>query len=204
VVAELGVVTPLEPVVSRNAPNIQALARHFARLTITDLAFRQCKALAEHMIDEHLDVLSPLFTPQMAGVVVTYAKNFVSAESFGSLKEPFIRFTDDAMQETHDKLIDARNKLYAHRDAAAARSFIYDNASPRVPYQVRVELRKGETSFTAFRGVPELNPTILPFIIRLCDLQIERVRVEVSRIIPIMTADKTYKAGIYTVGIDFP
>lgn len=156
------------------------------------------------MVNEHSDAHSPLFAPQMAGVVVTYAKNFVSAEGFGSLQEPFISFTDEAMRETHDKLIDARNKLYAHRDAHAARSFTYDDARPIVPYQVRVELRKGETNFTAFRGVPELNPTIIPFIIRLCDLQVDRVRAEVSRIVPLMTAGKTYKAGIYTVGIDFP
>jgi hypothetical protein len=156
------------------------------------------------MAAEHLDALSLLFTPQMAGVVVTYAKNFVSAEGFGSLQEPFTTFTDRSMQETHDKLRHFRNKLYAHRDATAAQSFIYDDVSSVVPYQMRVELRKGETTFTALPAVPELSPTILPFVIRLCDLQSERVRAEFGRIIPLMTAGKSYKAGFYTVGIDFP
>ena len=189
---------------SNKPPILPALARQFARLNIADLAFRQCKALAEHMIAEHLDATSLLFTPQMAGVVVTYAKNFVSADGIGPVPTLFGSFTDAALQDTHDKLMDARHKLYAHRDATAAQTFTYDDASPVVPYQVRVELRKGETSFTALPAIPELNPTILSFVVRLCDFQSERVRTEFSRIIPIMTAGKTYKAGFYTVGIDFP
>ena len=129
---------------NNKAPNIQALARKFRHLIITDLAFRQCKALAEHMVAEHLDANSLLFTPQMTGVVVTYAKNFVEAEGFGSLQAPFLSFTDEALQETHDKIMDARHKLYAHRDATAAKDFTYDDNSPVVPYQVGIELRNDE------------------------------------------------------------
>jgi hypothetical protein len=187
---------------SNKAPNVPALTRQFVRLNIANLGFQQCRALAEHMVAEHLNALSLLFTPQMAGVVVTYAKNFVSAEGFGSLQEPFTTFNDRSMQETHDRLLHFRDKLYAHRDAIAAQSFIYDDVSSVAPYKMRVELRKGE--FTALPAVPELNPAILPFVIRLCDLQSERVRAEIGRIIPLMTAGKSYKAGLYTVGDGFP
>lgn len=189
---------------NNKVPNIPALTRRFILLSISDLAFRQCKALAEHIIDEHLDAFSLLFAPQMAGVVVTYSKNFVSAEGFGPLQKPFTIFTDGEIQNAHDKLLHARHKLYAHRDAPAAQSFAYDDPSPIPPYRVRVAFRKGESGFTAIPAVPELNPTILPSVVRLCDLQTDRVREELNQIVPLMTRGKNYQAGFYTVGNDFP
>lgn len=49
-------------------PNILALTKQFARLHIAELAFRQVRALSEHMIEEHLDPFALIFTPQMCGV----------------------------------------------------------------------------------------------------------------------------------------
>ena len=175
----------------------------FARLSFADVSFVQVRALAEYMIACNLDTLSPPFSPMMAGLVVTYAKNLVSADGIGPLNAIFSQFTDSRMQEIHDKLIHARHRLYAHRDALSAKTFTYDNDSPVDPYEVKIQIRKGEPA-TVLSGVPELPCEFLPFIVELCMLQRARVESELMRIVPIMTKGKRYGPGIYTVGVDFP
>ena len=180
------------------------LPRRFSRLCIADLSFRQCKALSEHMLKEHLDVSCPAFSPQVAGIVVTYAKNFVAGAGFGPLGSSYGKFPEASLQETHDLLIEMRNKVYAHRDVLAAKTFKYEDSRRPDPYEVRLEIREGEPGFTLFPNIPDLITSHLPFIIRLCEFQIERIGDEFRRILPLMTTGKNYQAGVYTIGVDFP
>lgn len=121
----------------------------------------------------------------------------------GPVSGLFETFDDKALQETHDKLLKARNEVYAHRDVNAANSFVYDSSPPQSPYQLRIEI-KDEGGIIALPSTPDLNPEILSFIVRLCDFQSQRVVAELGKILPLITGEKKYKPGIYTVGIDFP
>jgi hypothetical protein len=188
---------------SNKAPDTSALTKHFTRLVFADESFRQAKMLADQMITTGLDPYSNLFTPMMTGIVVTYAKNFNEANGMGPVPRLFERFADNVMQETHDKLLKARNELYAHRDVIAAKSFVYDSVPQTSPYQLRIDI-KDEGGIVALPSTPELNPEHLPFIVRLCDFQSRRIAIELGKILPLIKGDKTYKPGRYTVGLDFP
>ena len=123
--------------------NIPALVKQFKRLSIADLAFMQANELAKHMIAEQLAPLSLLFSPQMAGIVVTYAKNFVSALGIGPLHQSYSGFVDEDMQATHDRLLQSRHALYAHRDVKASKTFDYDDDSIAESYDVRIRIGRG-------------------------------------------------------------
>lgn len=186
-------------------PDIAKLTKLFAKLSIADLAFRQVRALSEHMIQLSPDPLELIFTPQMGGIVVTYAKNFVSSDGMGPLPNHFNTVAQPDLQETHDKLIEARHRLYAHRDLLAAKSFIYDDQSEIKAYQVQIQSFPDGSGVTLLPNVPELNPSILSHIVRLTIVQSEKVKSEFNKIIPIITKGKTYQRNkVYTVGVDFP
>src|SRR5882724_3014077 len=99
------------------------LTEQFVRLNLAWLHFLQAKALAEKLIAQPIDPLDLTLSPQIAGVIVTYAKSFVGNNGIGKLGEPFTNFTDQEMSDTHNLLINLRHKLYAHRDAQAVKSF---------------------------------------------------------------------------------
>jgi hypothetical protein len=176
----------------------------FSRLHIADLSFRQVRALADQLTGSPIDPLALTLTPQMAGIVVTYAKNFVGANGFGPLTDLFpesAQFSDSNLAETHEKILEARHRLYAHRDAAAAAKFDYDNESQAEPYQVRISIYEDGSGFTARPNVPELNPAILPSISTLASFQIERIANELKRLWPSVAAHGSFKPGMtYTLG----
>jgi hypothetical protein len=178
-------------------------AKELGKLVIADVSFSQILALCHHMLEHHFKATDPLFPPQMCGLVVTYAKNFVSGTNFGPLPERFRKFNDETFAETHERLIEARHTIYAHRDAEAASNMEFDELGHVVPYQVSVEW---SPTFIAYPVTPELSPDIIPFIARLVKFQSERICARISELGRDMVVNgKKYRPyHRYTLGVDFP
>ena len=173
------------------------------RLVLARTAFAQTRALAESLAAASIDPESLTFSPQIAGVVVTYARSFTGGEGLGVLEEKFIKFDDVELQNMHSKLIDIRNKIYAHRDVDGVSAFTLDPSATAVPYQLLVNINAaGELAFSP--SAPELNPQLLPAVIRLCRVQENRAIAAVLDLLPHLQKGKIYPPGRYTLGVDFP
>ena len=193
---------------SENMKTDEKDARKFAKLNIADLSFRQVKALADELDSSNIDPLALTFAPQMAGIVVTYAKNFVSATGFGLITDDFPEFghfDDDDHAKTHERLMEARHKIYAHRDKRAAADFEYDDGVSAEAYQVRIKVYDDSSGFTALPNIPDLNPSLLPYVTSLAAHQSVKAGKLIGEMIAKITKGKRYKpGGVYTVGVDFP
>ena len=185
--------------------NIDKVTRQFIKLNLASLAFTQVRNQAQHIIDSNFAQDSLLLTPHMAGLVVTYAKNFTESEGIGPLPKQYEEFTDSSLEHTHNMLIGSRHKLYAHRDFTAAKSFNYDDINDAEPYEVAIVFHEKGGCATCFPSIPEVSPDILPLVISLCDFQIARIVKEVKEKVPILVKAKSPEFGIrYILGKDYP
>jgi hypothetical protein len=149
-----------------------------------------------------LKVASDLYAPMIAGVTVTYAKNFNDADGLGPLPEFFTRFPTANLRAAHAKLIDARNQVYAHRDARA--HLFKNDKGQTVAYPVEVTIEGDAFLFrTRMVDIPDAR---LPMIRKLIEFQVKRLRDDLDgKLALIVDFTKGYKRGtIYWLGDDFP
>lgn len=182
--------------------NPEAVLLAFKRLNVACFCFERAGALAQHMADTNLAKESPLYSPMMAGVVVTYARPFVPCYGLGSLPVEFSRLADVDLKSTHDDLIAARHRLYAHTDAEKARDLKLKGGSPP-PFETRVTIKEAG-GFDVEPGVVEALPESLGQIAALCRHQRDRVEAAVRKLWPALTGGRKYAPGNYVVGVDFP
>jgi hypothetical protein len=181
------------------------LGKQFAKLGIANRSFAQAHGLAKHMIAARVDTFDDLFHPQMAGIVVTYCKNFNESNGFGPLGAEYRKFEDLDHRHTHEILLQSRNKLYAHRDKNGAQEFVYDNESESGPYELKIRFAEDTGGLNMFLNIPDLNCEILPYVCSLCEFQIERTTDEMGKLLHAICERGEYKRGkLYTVGENFP
>jgi hypothetical protein len=186
------------------SPDIVKLTKQLARLSLARLHFNQAKALAEKIIAELTDPLDLMtLSPQIAGVVVTYARSFGENSGIGALPNIFTNFSEAEMDAIHNLVINLRNKLYAHRDALDFKPFIFHSSVVVDPYKLQIRFEENG-DFACNAHAPEMYPAHLPVLIKLCHLQDERADVEIKKLMKLIANGKKYPAGIYTVGVDFP
>lgn len=140
----------------------------------------------------------------MAGVTVTYAKNFNEAEGLGPLPEFFTRFPTTDLQTAHSKLIEARNELYAHRDASAHR--FKTDTGQLVEYPVEVTINDDNTAFLFRPRLIDIPSARVPRVKELVQFQMKRMQDDLDEKLA-LTVDfgKGYKRGVvYFLGEDFP
>jgi hypothetical protein len=184
-------------------PDSAALLKRFVRLVLARQDFLAVRTLAEMLIAKPVVSEHLIFRPLMAGIVVTYARSFMSNVGIGRLDQPFRSFTDSTMANTHEKLLRCRDGLYAHRDAS--KSFTIHPSSAPDLYTPRIRIDTDDNlKFGVCANAPELNPENLPDVVRLCSLQSDRVEKEIGKLWPVLTEGKKYRRGTYTVGVNFP
>jgi hypothetical protein len=145
---------------------------------------------------------SPLYSPMMAGVVVTYSRPFVRSDWLGILPPDFSRCDDGELRSTHHDLIAARHSLYAHTDAKKACDLDLEKGSP-TPFEMRITIKKAG-GVDVEPGVVEMLPESLGQVVALCRHQRDRVEAEVRKLWPALTGGRRYAPGTYAVGVDFP
>ena len=82
-----------------------------ARSDIT-AALKGCEFILKYIKELRDERLYPLTT----AVVVCYARPFTQNKPFGALPEKWSRFSNSGFKDIHDKLIKARNEIFAHSD----------------------------------------------------------------------------------------
>jgi hypothetical protein len=108
------------------------------------------------------------------------------------------------MSATHNLLINLRNKLYAHRDALDFKPFAFHSSVVVARINCKFISTKTAILHVTHSHSSERYPGNLPKVIELCHLQNERADAEIKKLLKIITNDKKYSAGTYTVGVDFP
>jgi hypothetical protein len=173
----------------------------FKRFNLAGRCFDRARALAQHMIDTKPDPTKLLYSPMIAGVVVTYMRPFVRSDGLGPLPQMFTQFQDNTLQETHIQMLESRHKLYAHQDVLSASSLATDDG--RIAFDMTIEF-DGSNRYSLMPGNIEVSPNTLPAIVSLCEFQRNRITKEIKDSWPALTASKTYTKGKYKLGVNFP
>ena len=189
--------------VTMNSLNVNNIVRQIARLVVASDSFQQILALLGHMRELKLDINSELYSPMMSGVVTTYARNFNSSHGIGPLPGSYTKFPDTNLTIAHEKVIETRNKIYAHRDVSyqSVRS-----KSQFSPYRIFVELKPTLDGFNFTPVLADIPPNRMPDIINLVEFQHKRVIEDLS-VKNELTTDfsKEYDFGkVYEWGVDIP
>ena len=141
--------------------NLEKVSRQTRKLLVVRDSFQQAVALLDYIEKIDLCPASDLYTPMLAGIVTTYMKNFVSSDGFGPLPHTYSKFPNSKrMEKIHQKMIDSRNSLYAHRE---------DNENIKITVTL---------IGTALEFVPTdvvLNPSILKEYRELIEFQLDRI-----------------------------
>jgi hypothetical protein len=179
-------------------PSLRQIIKRLVRLNLARQDFLGSKTLAERLVTNPVDPRDMMFRPLMAGIVVTYARAFRGNEGIGLLDDAFAKFPDATLTEIHKKLLQFRDKLYAHRDALDANVFTRHPSNSADLYQLQIRFDDGG-NFSCCSNAPEVNPEHLPTIVKLCDLQAAKVNRAVVELLPHLTKGRKFKPGTYTI-----
>lgn len=139
-----------------------------------------------------------LYSAMISSVVTTYAVNFNQANGVGPLPKMYEEFDDRKINEAHNRLLAARNQLYAHRDIQSTKEtneqackvevWLQDGMLLQRPYMIDISSRK------------------LPEIKALIAFQRSRLQVDLDRkLAQIIDTSKDYREGqMWELGVDFP
>jgi hypothetical protein len=180
------------------------IVHQIRRLAIAADSFHQCVALLNHMASLSLKLDDDLYPPMIAGVVVTYAKNFNEADGLGPLPGFFTKFPAASLKTAHDTILDARNKLYAHRDGSIHTFRNETRELGQFPVMVRIN---DENSAFLFQPILiDIPAAKVGEIQELLAFQLKRLDEDLSEKLALtVDFEKGYKQGVeYQLGKDFP
>lgn len=196
-----------------HAPDQEAQVRAYKRLDLACICFRQVIAVAEHLLQLGIGPQmekAALYSGCMAGIVVTYAKPFVSANGLGELHGKYERgFPSELLAEAHRDLLEFRNILYAHRDLLKAASIQFGNACEIPAFESIIVIGRSsknpeKASIRSEPCLPDISEADLPSIIDLCNFQLGRIGKDAIRLLENMAGPHCYAPGIYVVGKNYP
>lgn len=174
------------------------------RLAFAELAFRQA-----HLLCTHIESLGPrniasLWVPLLAGVVVTYMKPFGRCDGLGPLPSSYRRFpVGSAHKQTHDDIAAGRKWTYAHRDLLNSPKLLSTFEEQEAVSEVVLQVVTKDSTTIRIRE-PAWHPETLPRILELCEFQISRIAADLQPLLKSLAGTKSYKAGKYVLGRDFP
>jgi hypothetical protein len=151
---------------------------------------------AEH---RNSDVFFGLWT----GVVVAYARSFTQNKGVSAIDAKFKRFNSQWRQALHDRLIEIRHRLYAHKDRSweeqVAAKFFKSNFVSKVFVTVFPD---GETEWEVQR--PTFPEKYFADVKDLCEFQSNRLKQESDSMLKHFLESHNVTAGKYDLEKDFP
>jgi hypothetical protein len=175
--------------------------RALHRLTLAQTAFRQARALAEHMQRLDLDPHHEIASAMMAGIVVSYARPFLRSDGIGPLPRRYSEFAEGSpFAFIHQTMLDARHWVYAHRDHQNTPNLAGGHVSHNVVSEVVLTLRRDGYSVSI--NEPQILPTQLSNFQALCSFQHNRINEEVGDLIIALMKDHKIGIGVYELGDD--
>src|SRR5436190_19037535 len=150
--------------------------RKLASLYWAQVHFREARALcdlATSLPTEHqnVDVLFGLWN----GVVVAYARSFTENKGISAMEAKFGRFDSRRYQALHDRLIEMRHHLHAHKDLLWEEHVAEKLGKPNSVSKIIVTVfNDGETEWEVQR--PAFPEKYFNDVKQLCDLQATRLK----------------------------
>ncbi len=174
------------------------IVKQIKRLIYVSDSFQQIEALIEHMESPDTKIDETLYSAMISSVVTTYAMNFNQSDGVGPLPKMYEKFDDPSIKEAHDKLIAARNQLYAHRDIHSTKGTI------EKAYKIEVWLKDGLLLQRPY--MIDISASKLPEIRKLITHQRNRLQVDLDgKLAQIINPNREYKEGeVWELGVDFP
>lgn len=174
------------------------IIKQIKRLIYASDSFQKIEALIEHMESPDTKIDETLYSAMISSVVTTYAVNFNRADGVGPLPKMYEEFDDRSIKEAHNRLLDARNQLYAHRDIHSTKK------TTEKAYKVEVWLQDGMLLQRPY--MIDISSGKLPEIKALIAFQRSRLQVDLdSKLAKIIDPSKDYKEGqMWELGVDFP
>jgi hypothetical protein len=174
------------------------IIKQIKRLIYASDSFQKIEALIEHMESPDTKITETLYSAMISSVVTTYALNFNQADGVGPLPKHYEKFDDLSLKEAHDRLLDARNQLYAHRDIHSTKG------TTEKAYKVEVWLQDGMLLQRPY--MIDTSSDKLPEIKALIAYQRGRLQADLDgKLAQIIVPGKDYQEGqIWELGVDFP
>src|SRR6266516_3859615 len=142
------------------------------------LHLREARALcdlATSLPREHRNV--DVFFGLWSGVVVAYARSFTQNKGVSAIDAKFKRFASKRDQAVHDRLIEMRNHLHAHKDRSWEEQVAAKLFKSNIVSKVFVTVfDSGETEWEVQR--PTFPEKYFGDVQRLCDAQVSRLKQE--------------------------
>jgi len=126
-------------------------------------------------------------TSLMAAMVISYARPFVSSESFGILPRKWSTYPDSRYQKNHDALLKARNEIVAHSEQSVRKVMI-------VPPGVRMKLHPASSPVSEWISyivsTYSLPPNVLETLGGMLDDVLKRMFDEIELLLNKLYADR--------------
>lgn len=168
------------------------------------LHLREARALCElatSLPTEHqnVDVFFGLWT----GVVVAYARSFTANKGVSAIDVKFKRFDSKGHQALHDRLIEMRHHLHAHKDRSWEEQVAAELFNPNFVSKVLVTVfADGETEWEVQR--PTFSEKYFSDVKQLCDFQANRLKAESDEMLKHVLESNNVGPGKYDLETDFP
>jgi hypothetical protein len=164
--------------------------RELFRLTFARSDVKLAKTLCDWLISPEHPRGSDIHTALWTAMAVCYARPF-SKNNIGQLAGRWTRFDDARLKQTHNLLVAARNRDFAHTDKSPARS-VY----------VMPPGSWGERGGATVGTVP-WSKEVLDDVAALCSVQIERLSKRIEELVEALYSGTEWPEGTQ-IPLDFP
>lgn len=178
---------PGAPDPSLSAARAARLQRRLIAATFARAGFREAQNLCETLMDDH-------YTDYKTGwlaIAVMYGRPFTQNEVGRLPSTIFDAFDSDEMESIHRLLVSARNNTFAHTGVHPALSAV---VLPPGAWSERGSTTTGEVPFAH---------ELLPQIVALCDLQIERCDCLIEEHVQVLYGYRSWPEGTMFI-LDWP
>jgi hypothetical protein len=100
----------------RSSPPRGELKKQLYRLAVGRSDVAKAYAACELLRREIRDIADDLYQPLLQAIAISYGRPFAVSRAGSTIGARWARFDSAQLQETHDKLMELRNKFVAHSD----------------------------------------------------------------------------------------
>jgi len=149
-----------------------SIKRQIWSLVVARFAFQEVSAACKWYFDAGYDQKHPLYPILISGIVITYTKAFTDSKTLPKLGSEFETYNNAQLSKTHKALLEARNTIYAHTDVRQS-----------ITLSFHVRLDADGLKYRSMGSRKSLSSIVLVDVLRLCDLQVERINKKLAVVI---------------------
>jgi hypothetical protein len=137
------------------------------------------------------------------GIVISYSRSFGENNGLSAMDSKFCSFPYPQQKRLHDRLLHARNTIYAHRDLVNGGEYLSTDLQKEDFQSIEIHIAESGL-FRWHVKRPGLREADLQDIAALCKFQIERINHASTKMLGHLCSEKSYPPGTYVLGDTFP